>query len=134
MAHTITDALLDNHVALPNAANTVNTNGIDLGAAVPYPLTEHVSVKIYTTAATAPANNKNINIRLMESADNITFTNVAEFANPILLVNEAATVYPASNVVVTLQPGCLRYIRATAIGEANGGDASDGDLHIAVNT
>lgn len=114
--------------ALPNAANTVNTNGLDLGAATPYPTTEKIQVKISNTVATG-ANTKNINIRLMDSADNSSFTNVAQLANPILRVADNSGI-PAGEVTISLPPNIRRYIRATALGEANGGDSSDGTFKI----
>jgi hypothetical protein len=117
---------------MPNAANTVNTSGVDLGATTPYPITEHISVKISNTAATG-ANTKNVNIRLMDSADNSSFTNVAQTANPILRTTDSSG-YPASNVIIALPPNIKRYIRATALGEANGGDASDGTFSLEVLT
>lgn len=129
--HSITDVDLKKSVALPNAGNTVNTNAIDLGATTPFPTTDKISVKISTTAGTA-ANNKNINVRVMDSADNSSFTNVAVIANPVLLTNETSSSYPASNVVIALPPTIRRYVRATATGEADGGDASDGTLTIEV--
>jgi hypothetical protein len=124
------DALLSANAALPNAANTVNTNGIDLGATSPYPVTEKITVKIETTAGNG-ANNKNINLRLMDSADNSTFANVALVANPCLRVTDADNAgYAASSVTLSLPPNIRRYIRATALGEANGGDASNGTFTI----
>jgi hypothetical protein len=122
------DASLKASAALPNAANTVNTNGIDLGAATPYPVTEQLQVKISNTVATG-ANTKNINIRLMDSADNSSFANVAQLANPILRVTDNSGI-PAGEVTIQLPPNTRRYIRATALGEASGGDASDGTFTI----
>lgn len=130
---TITDADLNKSLALPNAANTVNTNAIDLGQTTPFPITEKISVKITTTAATG-VNTKNVNIRLMDSADNSSFTNVAQTANPILRVTAADEVFAASNVIFSLPPNVRRYIRATALGESGGGDSSDGTFSIEVLT
>ena len=117
-------------VALPNAANTVNTSGLDLVQATPYPTTDRIDVQILTAGGNG-ANNKNINCRIMDSADNITFTNVAIFANPILqTVDNNGAGYNNANVIFKLPPNIRRYIRATALGEANGGDASGGTLTI----
>lgn len=117
---------------LPNAANTVNSNGIDLGATTPYPTTEGIVVRIDLFGTATGANNKNINIRLMDSADNTTFTNVAlGFANPVLRSTDAnAAGHANTNVRISLPPGVQRYIRATALGEADGGDSSDGTFGI----
>lgn len=113
-------------IALPNAANVVNTNGIDLEQVAPYPTTEAFQVRITTTAGTG-ANNKNINLRVQDSADNVTFANVAVLGNPILtVVDNNGAGYPTGEVFVQLPPTIKRYVRVQAAGEANGGDASDG--------
>lgn len=126
----IQDANCSANVALPNAANTVNTNGIDLGATTPWPITEKIHIKVATTAATG-ANTKNINVRLMDSADNITFANVATAPNPLLQVTDNSG-YAASSATVQLPIGVRRYVRATALGEANGGNAADGTLTVSL--
>jgi hypothetical protein len=123
------DTQLAVSVALPNAANTVATNIIDLGSVTPYPATEHVVVQITTSLATG-ANNKNINVALQHSDD----TNVSNFANipelaPKVIAGNTAN-FPATTVNVALPPGAKRYIRATALGEANGGNSADGTLTV----
>lgn len=124
------DATLAVTAALPNAGNTVNSNGIDLGSTAPYPVTEKFTVKISTTAANG-SNSKNINIRIMDSADNTTFANVATIGNPVLRVTDNANAgFPAGAATIQLPPGIQRYIRATALGEANGGDASAGTFSL----
>lgn len=125
----IADANLSANIALPNAANTVNTNGIDLGATTPWPTTEGVQVKIVTTAGTG-ANSKNINIRLMDSADNSTFANIGNAANPLLVIAEANSAYAATTLYSSIPINCRRYVRGTAVGEANGGNAADGTLTV----
>ena len=132
MARARQDAETLVSATLPNAANTVNSNGIDLGATTPFPVTESIQVKIAVGVATG-ANNKNINIRLMDSADNSTFANVAVFANPVLRsVDADGGGHSASNVIIALPTTIKRYIRATALGETNGGDSSDGTFSISL--
>lgn len=123
------DSNLKQSVALPNAANTVNTNSIDLGSAAGYPVTKEFAVRLSTTAATA-ANDKNVTIVLQSSNEAAAnFTNIAELAT--VVINEGSSAYAATNRDVTLPPGfAQRYIRASAAGEANGGDASDGTLTV----
>jgi hypothetical protein len=134
MAHTITDLDLKVTGTLPNAANTTSTNVVDLGQTTPFPITEKISVKISHTDATS-ANTLNLNIRLMESDEAAAnFTNVAQLANPVLRTLGVSTSYTAANVVIALPPNVKRYIRATALGQANGGDASDGTFALEVLT
>lgn len=123
----IKDAALKLTVTLPNAANTTSNGAIDLGATVPFPVTEKIQARVSITAAVG-ANNKNVNLRLMESNEsNANFTNIAELANPILRsVDNNGAGHSASNVVVQLQPSQKRYLKLVALGEANGGDSSNG--------
>jgi hypothetical protein len=121
----IQDLDLSVNVALPNAANTVNTSGIDLGAATPFPLTEAFQVRISTTAGTG-ANNKNITIVVQDSADNSSFTNIATLRGTV--INEESSSYAATTANYALPPNTRRYVRASATGEADGGNAADGTL------
>lgn len=118
-------------VALPNAANTVNTNGLDLGKTTPFPLQEEITVTLTNTQSTG-ANNKNINISIQDSADNGNWANIAVLNPAIQIVANTAN-FPATTLAspiadITLPPGTRRYIRAQATGEANGGNSSDGTL------
>lgn len=122
------DALLSATTALPNAGNTVNTSGIDLGSATPYPVTENFTAKISTAAATG-ANNKNITLVFQDSADNSTFANVAGLGT-LVVTDDNGGGYPAGSLEVSLPPGTRRYLRASATGEANGGNAADANVTV----
>lgn len=123
----IRDAGLSANVALPNAANTVNTAGVDLGATTPFPTTEGFQVRLTTDVATG-ANSKNINVIVQDSADNSTFANIAGMGSVPHTGNAANHI--ATNTIFSLPPGTRRYVRGSATGEANGGDSSDGKLTI----
>jgi len=125
MPRALTDAELKVTGTLPNAANTANSGVLDLGATTPWPATEKLAIKVAISTATG-ANNKNINIRLMDSADNVTFANVAVMANPILRSADANGAGHSANSITIQAPMVRRYVQATALGEANGGDSSDG--------
>ena len=115
--------------ALPNAANTINSSGLDLVQAVPYPVsTDSVDVNVMIAAGVG-ANNKNINVWLQDSADNGNWTNVVYLANPLFqVVDNGNTNVNTANVVVKLMPGGQRYVRAVSRGEANGGAGTNGLL------
>jgi hypothetical protein len=120
------DATFIKSAALPNAANTVNGGALDLGTATPFSVTEKLQLQISLTAANG-ANNKNINIRVQDSADNSSWANVAVFANPLLQsTDNNGAGHTANSVKVALPPTIRRYVRAVAVGEANGGDSSAG--------
>ena len=122
------DASLNANVALPNAATVKNTAGVDLGKTLPFPLQEGFHVKLATSTATG-ANNKNITVKVQDSADNTTFANIAACAALTVTDNNGAG-YPAGSLTVTLPPVTRRYIRGSATGEANGGNAADGTLTV----
>jgi uncharacterized protein (UPF0333 family) len=128
----IGDALLSVTAALPNAANTVNSNSVDLSQVTPFPTTEQMWIKISSTIATG-ANNKNINIRLTDSADDTTFANVANVANPLFVAVANATKFiPNTGVTFAMPKNIKRYVRLSALGEENGGDAGDGTYTFSV--
>lgn len=122
------DAALTKNVALPSGATTANTNAIDLGQATPFPITEAFHVKLSTTAGNG-ANNKNITIKVQDSADNSSFANIAALGALTLTDNNGAG-YAAGSLTVSLPVGTRRYVRAQATGEANGGNAANGTLTV----
>jgi len=129
------DALkVSNSAALPNAANTINTSAIDLEAGQPFPTTGKFTVQLATTQSTG-ANSLNINVALQHTnantdgtADNGNWANITGLAIRTIAGNAAN--YPANTWNVTLPPSTKRYIRGSATGEANGGNASDGTLTV----
>lgn len=111
---------------LPNAANTVNTSGLDLLSVVPYPTTDRVDVNILVLGGLSN-NNKNINYVLQDSADNGNWTNVAYLKAPLFQVaDNTNTNFNNANVIVKLMPGGQRYLRLQGTGEANGGAGTSG--------
>lgn len=128
----IQDAGLSKSVALPNAANSTSTASIDLGATTPFPVTEQITVRVATSIGTA-ANSKNINIRLQNSAEAAAnFTNIVSLAAIVTTGN--ATKHIPSTDDIALPPTTKRYLRASATGEADGGDSSDGTVTVEIRT
>lgn len=130
------DATLAANVALPNAANTVNTAAIILSPynTKPFPTNGKFTVNLSTTQSTG-ANSKNINVAIQHTglnsdgtADNGNWTNIPELAVETIAGNSAN--FPAANYNFKLPDTCNSAIRATATGEANGGNASDGTMTI----
>jgi hypothetical protein len=132
-ARSLKDNTLIVSAALPNAANQVNTNSLDLGQATPYPLTERIQVLVQTTAGNG-ANSKNINVAIQESADNSTFTNISNMGvMPVLsFADNAGGGYAAQTATFQLPVSTKRYIRFSSKGEANGGDASNGTMTVSL--
>lgn len=139
-ARAVLDANYIVSIALPNAANTVNTNALDLGdvvSGVPYSTTETINFQVLTTQSTG-ANTKNINIVVQQTTANsdntpnsAAWANIPQLAHPLVINLGNATNYPAynnANGIFKVPPNTQRFIRAQATGEANGGNASDGTL------
>lgn len=117
-------------IALPNAANTVCTSYIDLGANQSFPLSERIGVLLSGALATG-ANSLNINFVLQHSNEsNANFVNIPTMGAPIKVLAGNATKYPAFTLNVALPPTVNRYIRAAATGEANGGNAADANFTV----
>lgn len=117
------DSLITNSAAMPNAANTVNTNVLDLKAQAVRPFTGQFRVKLSNTIATG-ANSKNVSYSAYGS-------NEANGANATLMrtwtVQGNAANHPASEREFQIDPNFdKRYLFFSATGEANGGDAGDG--------
>jgi hypothetical protein len=130
MARRIRDYECKKSLALPNAANQVNTNVIDLSSNAPDPVQEGFLVELAITAATS-ANTLNINIAVQDSNEsNANFTNITSLSSWVNL--GVGSAYVAATRTQRLPAATKRYIRATAKGEANGGDASDGTFSIAL--
>jgi hypothetical protein len=107
--YAIQDAQFTTSVALGDNASTTRGNGLDLGSATPFPVTQRVTVQIVTTAGNG-ANNKNVNI--------------PECA--ITTIPELNALYAVTTVNHALPPSTLRFIRAICVTESSGGNASNG--------
>ena len=124
------DLSLKQSKVLPNAANTTNTNTIDLGAQAVRPFNGKFRVNLKNTTATA-ANTKNINYRIYATNESNGANAVA--ASEIFTVVSAGVAHAVSEREVYLRPELdKRYIFGSATGEANGGDASDGTFTIEI--
>lgn len=120
-------------IALPSGAAVTNTAGIQLPQLGSRPFGQSFRLKYYTTAGTG-ANNKNVTVVLQGSNEaSANYTNITEFAT--IVIPEVAASYAASSREVVLPPNFSKsYVRASASGEANGGNAADGTLTLEVIT
>lgn len=123
------DNLLIQTAAMPNAANTVNTNTITLPQQATRPFTTNFRVRLFNGVATG-ANSKNINYSVYGS-------NEANGANATLVQTFRAagngTNHIASERELYLPPELDKlYIFGSATGEANGGNAADGTFGIEI--
>jgi len=116
--------------AMANADTAANSNSIDLVQTTPFPTTERVLVRLSQTALAVATNNKNVNVRLQDSADDSTFANVARVANPAMVTTGLNSVLGSNSIDLTLPSNVRRYIRAVSAGEANGPDGSAGTTTI----
>jgi hypothetical protein len=132
MKRQFKDIQLKASVALPLAANTATTGVIDLGTTAPYPVTEKFAVRLTIDTATG-ANSKNVNavLKATNESNGANAVNIAGLGAPILVAAGNAANVIGANVEVQLPPNLdKRYILASATGEANGGNAADGNLTV----
>jgi hypothetical protein len=105
--------------ALPAAAASANTDSIDLG---PNPgQIENVEVEIVVEATTALVDTKDIDVKLQDSADDSSFADIAEFADPVLKVTSDGGGSDETKLQVRLPRTVRRYIRAVVSVETGGG-------------
>jgi hypothetical protein len=117
---TIKDALLAKAVALPAAGANVNTAGIDLGQVTAFPINEEIDFAVDVPATTALVHTKLITFKVQDSADNLTFADVAT-----LSAQTVAGVSGNGNAATTLKwklPGITRrYVAVNIAVPADGG-------------
>lgn len=124
------DNSLNKTAAMPNAANTVNTNVIALPQQAVRPFNNGFRVRLYNGVATG-ANSKNINYTLYGSNE-ANGANATAVQGAFVVAGNAAN-HPASNREVTLPPSLDKsFIFASAAGEALGGNAADGTFGIEI--
>jgi len=124
------DNTLIQTVAMPNAANTANTNTVALPQQAVRPFTQSFRVRLYNTQATG-ANSKNINYTLYGTNES-NGANATALRSAWVVAGNAAN-HPASNREVVLGPDVdKKYLFFSGTGEANGGNAADGTLGIEI--
>lgn len=124
----IKDASKKVSVDLPAAAANVNSDSIDLGENPG--LIENVEVEIEVDATSALVDTKDIDIHLEDSADDNTFADIEEFANPVLKVTSDGGGNPVTKLQVRLPRTVNRYIRMNVAVETGGGDVTGQDAHL----
>lgn len=125
------DATLIKSAALPNAANTVNTNVLTLPQQAVRPFTTQIRVRLENTVATG-ANSKNINYRIYGSNES-NGANATAVPGLVFVVAGNAANHVASDREVYLPPDFDKlYLFGSATGEANGGNAGDGTFSISI--
>lgn len=123
------DSTLRQAAAMPNAANTTTTNTIDLHQQALRPFTTQFRVRLANGVATG-ANSKNISYAV-KASNEANGANAVTVQSYVVVGN--ATNHVASERDLHLPPELdKRYLFATATGEANGGDAGDGEFAIEI--
>ena len=116
--------------AMPNAANTSNTNTVDLKQQIKRPFNTAFRVRLYNTQATG-ANSKNIAYTLYATNES-NGANAVAVQGAFTVAGNAAN-HPASNREVVCPPNLdKQYLFFSGTGEANGGNAADGTLGIEI--
>lgn len=120
MNRSITDAALKTTKAMPAAAANNNHDGIDLGAVRPRVTLESVDVLITVPALPSLSDTKVATFKLQDSADNVTFTDIAELSS-FTRTGAGGVGSAATTRRVKLPPGTRRYISVNQAVESAGG-------------
>lgn len=112
------DYLLISTKALPSAAATANGTAIDLGASASH---EPVQFALTVPAVTALVDAKTIIYTFEDSADNSSFTAIAELST-VTSTGAGGVGAAAVSRIVYLPPAVRRYVRVSAAVLTAGGD------------
>jgi len=125
---SIIDAEKEVSINLPAAAANADSASIDLGQNPDQ--IENVEVEIDVDATTALVDTKDIDVKLQDSADNSTFADIEEFADPVLKVTSDGGGSSRARLQVRLPRTVNRYIRMNVAVETAGGDVTDNQAHL----
>ena len=121
MSRQIQDALLTALIALPAAAASANTAGIDLGQTTLDTTHEVIDVLLTVPAVPALVDTKTIIYTFQDSADNSTFAAIPELAT-VTSTGAGGVGAAAVSRRVKLPGSTRRYLRVNAAVLAAGGD------------
>ena len=117
MNRTQKDALLIKSKALPAAAAAAYTDSVELGLNG----IENIQAQIIASAVSALVDAKVITYTFQDSADGITFANIAELASLVQTGASGAGAAAATRTVY-FPPSVRKYVRGAAAVESGGGD------------
>lgn len=122
MARTRKDASLEVTLALPAAGANANSDAIDFEAVAPGVTTEAIELEVALPATPDLVDTKSITVHLEDSADGVTFADIATLAS--LVDAGVATDQGGAGATRTykLPSDVRRYVRANGAVEAAGGD------------
>lgn len=107
--------------ALPAAAATNYTDGIDLGDQAPGISRGNFQLEVAIPALPSLADSKTYTATLQDSADNATFADVAVLA-PIVLTGAGGAGAAAKTQLFPLPKDLRRYVRVKSVVQSVGGD------------
>lgn len=104
--------------ALPAQNTNVNSASIDLGTP---PAPEEMELRVSVPATPSLANGQTITVTLQDSADNVTFANIAELSS-LVITGGGGGGGPAAQRDVNLPASARRYVRVNIAASATAGD------------
>lgn len=123
MARTLSDFTLTKSVALPAAAGTASTAGIDLGNTTLQAAGEGFRWRVEVPATPNLANTKNLTMTTEDSADNVTFAAIAGLGNKVI-TGPSSGGGAAYALEVNLPPHTRRYVREKVVADSASGDVT----------
>jgi hypothetical protein len=125
---SIIDASKEVTLALPAAGANANSASIDLGPNAGQ--IENVEIEIDVDATSALVDTKDIDVKLQDSADNSTFADIEELANPLVKVTSDGGGSSRTRLQVRLPRSAKRYIQMNVAVESAGGDVTANSAHL----
>jgi len=110
-------------VAFNAVTGSAVSPSVNFNSAAPWPTTANVIVKVYNSAITGSGNGVANGVYLQESSDNVTFTNVAIFNQPVLSPTDSSGAIAAASVNLILGPNAKQYLRVSA--QTNSGSSQN---------
>ena len=123
MSRNITDALLTQTQALPDAAASTSATSTDLGAAGIASL-ENIELQVDLPILPALVDTETMTLTVEDSADNSSFAAIAGLATLVATGTETPGSAAALSRRYSLPSTTRRYVRVTATASASAGDNS----------
>jgi hypothetical protein len=121
ISRSIRDAALQVTKACPAAGANHNTPTLDLGSTNPGVTAEHFELEIAIPALPSLAADKTLTVKLQESADDTTYTDIAELAS-LVVTGVSTSGSAAATRTVRLPSTVKRYLQANLAVASSGGD------------
>lgn len=128
---TLRDTSLIVTKALPAAGANHNSGTLDLGSANPGVAIEGIEVEIAIPALAALADTKTLTVKLQDSADDSSYSDIEELSS-VVVTGVSTAGSAAKTVAVRLPSSTKRYLQANLAVAASGGDNTASSVTVSI--